>query len=79
MADHMALPLDSSPPGAYRQRVTNSLQRLFRAHFPDLNARYEADFAKRLGRFRLEHISSAVEQFLDPQAAAVCRYRQAAL
>jgi hypothetical protein len=61
----MALSLDASPPGTYRQRGTSSLQRLFRAHFRDLHARYEADFAKRLGRFRLERISSAVERFLD--------------
>ena len=61
----MALSLDASPPGIYRQRGTSSLQRLFRAHFPDLHAHYEADFAKRLGRFRLERISSAVQRFLD--------------
>jgi hypothetical protein len=61
----MALSLDASPPGTYRQRGTSSLQKLFRAHFPDLHARYEADFAKRLGRFRLERISSALERFLD--------------
>ena len=61
----MSLSLDASPPGTYRQRGTSSLQKLFRAHFPDLHARYEADFAKRLGRFRLERISSAVERFLD--------------
>lgn len=30
-----------------------------------LRPRYEADFAKRLGRFRLQRISSAVERFLD--------------
>ncbi len=61
----MALSLDASPPGIYRQRGTNSLQKLFRAYFPDLHTRYETDFAKRLGRFRLERISSAVERFLD--------------
>jgi len=61
----MALSLDASPPGIYRQRGTSSLQRLFRTHFLDLHARYEADFAKRLGRFRLERISSAVRRFMD--------------
>jgi hypothetical protein len=72
----MALSLDASPPGIYRQRGTSSLQKLFRAHFPDLHARYEADFAKRLGRFRLERISSAVERFLDPRAAAALARRE---
>jgi len=41
-----------------------SLQRLFRAHFPQLVARYEAEFARRLGKFRLERITKAVERFL---------------
>ena len=49
VADQMALSLDATP-GTYRQRGTSSLQRLFRAHFPELVARYEAEFAKRLGR-----------------------------
>jgi hypothetical protein len=60
----MTLSLDASPPGTYRQQGTSSLQMLFCAHFPDLHARCESDFAKRLGRFRLPRISSAVERFL---------------
>ena len=64
MADQLALPLDATPPGTYRQRGTSSLQRLFRAHFPELLARYESEFAKQLGKFRLERISKAVERFL---------------
>ncbi|MGA2615417.1 MAG: transposase [Spirochaetia bacterium] len=40
------------------------MQRLFRAHFPQLVARYEAEFARRLGKFRLERITKAVERFL---------------
>ena len=37
-------------PRHLRQRGTSSLQRLFRAHFPELVARHGAEFAKRLGR-----------------------------
>ena len=64
MADHLALSLVATPSGTYHQRGVSSLQRLFRAHFPQLVARYEAEFAKRLGRFRLERITKAVERFL---------------
>jgi hypothetical protein len=64
VAGQLALSLDATPPGTYRQRGTSSLQRLFRAHFPELVARYDAEFAKQLGRFRLERISKAVERFL---------------
>jgi len=64
VAGHLALSLDAMPPGTYRQRGTSSLQRLFRAHFPELVARYESEFAKQLGKFSLERISKAVEQFL---------------
>jgi len=53
-----------TPPGVYRQRGVSSLQRLFRALFAQLTARYEAKFAKRLGKFRLERITNAVERFL---------------
>ena len=42
----------------------SSLQRLFRAHFAKLVARDEDEFAKRLGKFRLERITKAVERFL---------------
>jgi hypothetical protein len=65
VADQLALSLDATPPGTYRQRGISSLQRLFRAHFPELVARYEAEFAKRLGRFRLERITKAVGRFMD--------------
>jgi hypothetical protein len=64
VSDQLALPLDATPPGTYRQRGTSSLQRRFEAHFPDLVARYDAEFAKRLGKFRLERITKAVERFL---------------
>ena len=64
VADQLALPLDATLPGTYRLRGTSSLQRLFRAHFPELLARYESEFAKQLGKFRLERISKAVERFL---------------
>jgi hypothetical protein len=64
VAVQLALSLDATPPGTYRQRGTSSLQRLFRAHFPELVARYESEFAKQLGMFRLERISKAVERFL---------------
>ena len=64
VADQLAFPLDATPPGVYRQRGTSSLQRLFKTHFPQLVARYEAEFAERLGKFRLQRISKAVEAFL---------------
>ena len=64
MADQLGLSLDATPPGTYRQRGTSSLQRLFRTHFPELCARYESTYASRLGRLRLQRISSAVERFL---------------
>jgi hypothetical protein len=64
VAVQRALSLDATPPGTYRQRGTNSLQRLFRSHFPELVARYEPEFAKQLGKFRLERISKAAERFL---------------
>ena len=64
MADQLALSLVATSPGIYRQRGVSSLQSLFRAHFPRLVARYEAEFAKRLGKFRLERITKAVERFL---------------
>jgi hypothetical protein len=64
VAGQLAFPLDATPLGVYRQRGTSSLQRLFRAHFAELVARYETEFAKRLGKFRLERISKAVERFM---------------
>jgi hypothetical protein len=38
---------------------------MFRSHFSELCTRYEADFAKSLGKFRLERISKAVGRFLE--------------
>ena len=64
VADQLALSLDATPPGTYRQRGTSSLQRLFRTHFPELLARYESEFAKQLGKFRLPRITRAVDRFL---------------
>jgi hypothetical protein len=65
MADQLVPSLDATSPGTYRQQGVSSLQSLFRPHFPELCARYEADFAKRLGKFRLERISKAVGRFLE--------------
>ena len=65
VAVQLALSLDATPPGTYRQRGISSLQRLFRAHFAELVARYEAEFSKRLGKFRLGRITKAVERFKD--------------
>ena len=65
VADQLALSLEATPPGTYRQRGTSSLQRLFRNNYAAFSARYEIDYAPRLGRFRLERISTAVERFLD--------------
>ena len=63
VADQLALSLEATPPGTYHQRGVNSLQRLFREHFPELLARFE-EFAQRLGKFRLERITKAVERFM---------------
>jgi hypothetical protein len=65
VADQPALLPDTIPPGIYRPRGTSSLQRLFRLCFSQITARYEADFAKRLGQFRLKRLTCAVERFLD--------------
>jgi len=70
VVDQAQLLPDATPPGTYRQRGVSSLQRLFRAHFAELTARYEAEFAKRLGKFRLERITKAVERFM---ACGDCR------
>ena len=64
VADQLALSLDATPRGIYRQRGVSSLQGLFKAHFSELVARYDAEFAKCLGTFRLERISKAVERFV---------------
>jgi hypothetical protein len=65
VADEPALLPDTAPPGVYRPRGTNSLQRLFHLYLPQITARYETDFAKRLGQFRLKRLGTAVERFLD--------------
>ena len=65
MADAVALELQAAAPGTYRQRGVSSLQRLFRSHFPEFAARYDVDYARRLGRSRLQRITRAVERFLE--------------
>jgi hypothetical protein len=57
VVDQLALPLDATPPGTCRQRGTSSLQRLFRAHLPELLACCEAEFAFRLVPFRRQRIA----------------------
>jgi len=52
-------------PGPYRQRGTNSLQRLSRSNFAEFTARYEADYARRLGHSGLQRITRAVERSLE--------------
>jgi hypothetical protein len=56
VADHLAPSLDATTPGTYRQRGTSSLQRLFRAHLPNLLGGYDVEFTARLGKYRLERI-----------------------
>jgi hypothetical protein len=56
VADALALEPQAAAPGTYRQRGANSLQRLFRTHFPEFTARYEVDYARRLGRSRLQQL-----------------------
>ena len=65
MADQLALPLETTAPGIYRPRGTSSLQRLFRSHLPELPARFDPEFAVRLGKYRQQRIAKAVERFLD--------------
>jgi hypothetical protein len=65
VADALALELETAPPGTYRQRGTSSLQRLFRTHFPEVAARYNVDYARRLGHSRLQRITRAVERFIE--------------
>jgi len=65
VADASALELQAAAPGTYRQRGASSLQRLFRSHFPEFAARYDVDYARRLGRSRLQRITRAVERFLE--------------
>jgi len=66
VADALALePQAAAAPGTYRQRGISSLQRLFRTHFPEFAARYDVDYARRLGRSRLQRITRAVERFLE--------------
>jgi hypothetical protein len=43
----------------------NSLQRLFRRHFAEFTARYQADYARRVGHSGLQQIIRAVERFLE--------------
>jgi len=57
--------MDATAPGTYHPRGTSSLQRLFRAHFPELLARYDPEFAVRLGKYRQQRIANAVERFLE--------------
>jgi hypothetical protein len=64
VADQLALALDATAPGTYRPRGTSSLQRLFRVHLPELLARYDPEFAARLGKYRQQRIAKAVERFL---------------
>jgi hypothetical protein len=65
VADALALEPQAAPPGTYQQRGASSLQRLFRNYFPEFCARCEVDYARRLGRSRLQRITKAVERFLE--------------
>jgi len=56
--------MDAAAPGTCRERGTSSLQMLFRAHFPELLARYDPELAARLGKYRQQRIAKAVERFL---------------
>jgi hypothetical protein len=49
-------------PSATRSQLSKLPWQLIRAHVPRLVARYEDEFAKRLGKFRLERITKAVER-----------------
>lgn len=65
MADQLAFALETASPCTYRQRGASTLQSLFQRHFAEFCARYEADYARRLGRIRLERIRRVVRRFLD--------------
>ena len=64
MADQLALALKATALGTYRPRGPSSLQRLFHANLPELLARYDPEFAVRLGKYRQQRIAKAVERFL---------------
>jgi hypothetical protein len=49
---------------AYAQRSTNTLQRLFRDQFPAFAGQYDSRYAKELGSFRIQRISSVATRFL---------------
>jgi len=65
VADQLAFALETTSPCTYRQRGASTLQSLFQRHFAEFCARYEADYARRLGRIRLERIRRVVQRFLD--------------
>ncbi len=49
---------------AYAQRSTTTLQRVFRDHFNSFAQQYESRYAKELGNFRIERISSVATRFI---------------
>ncbi len=49
---------------AYAQRGTNTLQLIFRLHFPAFAELYEQRYAKESGQFRLHRITRVTEKFL---------------
>jgi len=65
VADQWVLSLDATSPGTCRRRGVSFLQSLFRFHVPELWTRYEADFAKRLGKRHLDRICKAAGRFLE--------------
>jgi hypothetical protein len=60
-----------SPRTAYAQRGTNTLQHVLRDHLSSFAADYDARYAKKLGNFRIERISRAVQY---PAQGAATRF-----
>lgn len=61
----LSLPLSLNQPNSYHPRGTNVLQTIFKGHFQQFAEQYDERYAKIYGRFRLEHISEVVENFLE--------------
>jgi hypothetical protein len=57
--------MDATAPATYRPQGISSLQRLFRAHLPELLERCDPEFAVRIGKCRPGRIANAVEKFRE--------------
>ena len=49
---------------SYIPRGQNVLQQIFKNHFSDFKERYDEEYAKEYGNFRIDRISEVIEEFL---------------